>query len=347
MSQTHTIALLGGPSSGKTTFLGRLAGELDLGRIEHLAQHELATDNTAFERLAEPFEDGRFPDRTGEGQALTLDLTLTTRAGLPESTLRLHAADHKGEEVEKLFHTDRNGSWTSAWRDRAEASAILLFIRPEVSRPFPSIAASPDENPWAGMKSNSDTGPTQGIVGEGRIGRSTGPDSVFGPGLKAESKQAHRSAQEGLHIPTEVSAIEVVQFLRHERGLAPGERPKSGSMRVIVLLSAWDEVDERWRRDEKGPQAYLQEEFALLDDFLWSNFHSTDVVALGLSSTGGDLRKSEASDDFLETVEDRNPGYVQYNDGRGRTHTCRDLGLPLYWALRGEDALRLVAHDVD
>ncbi|MBI2374316.1 MAG: hypothetical protein HYV07_10015 [Deltaproteobacteria bacterium] len=134
-----------------------------------------------------------------------------------------------------------------------------------------------------------------------------------------------------MSIPTALSVIELLQFLRKVRGLEPGERPPAGTFRVAILVSAWDAIDPSWRA--QGPTKWLAQEMALFEDTLWSNFRREDTFRFGLSSTGGDLRNESYRRDF------GGGGFVEWADSTGVVRHTRDLALPLYWALFGDLAL--------
>jgi hypothetical protein len=158
---------------------------------------------------------------------------------------------------------------------------------------------------------------------------------VFGP-LAVEGLQEAPRAQpsEPVVVPTALATIELLQFIRYVRGLAPGERPH-GERRlpVALLVSAWDAVDEDWRR--AGPTAYLTQNLPLLTDYLWSNFLPDDVFCFGLSATGGDLLDAS----YRKRYQDDPSGFVEWTDGSGTRQQSRDIGLPLYWLLFGDRAL--------
>jgi hypothetical protein len=125
-----------------------------------------------------------------------------------------------------------------------------------------------------------------------------------------------------------IAMIEVFQFLRHMRGLAPGERPSPGSFRVGVVVSAWDSVAPEWRRE--GPAAYCSEFAPLLRDFLWSNFHLDDAFHFGISSTGGDLH----SKSFAAQYKRAPGGFVEWSVSNSIVQSS-DLSIPVAWALFG------------
>lgn len=320
---TRTITLLGGPESGKTTYLGAFVDALDanqLGDIEKLREPE---DARTLERLTDPLLDGRYPQRT-KGERFAVDLPLRYRDADGGSTeFTLNVGDYDGEEVERLFRNRIDG-WSAEWRARARASALLLLLRPDAIVPLPLLRPRPASAAPQSAKRHRPA----------RFGKD--PASVFGPGLTAEEVPARRivAASEPLRIPTMLAVIELLQFIRHARRLAPGQRPRRGDLRIAVLLGAWDAVESSWR--PRGPADYLSQHMPLLIDFLWSNFDPADVFHFGLSTTGGDLRDDAYRRRYLE-----NPGgFVEHTDATGQVRRSTDLALPIRWALFGDAAMR-------
>jgi hypothetical protein len=315
MSARHA-AVLGGPSSGKSTWLGALwdGAQLGDGGFE---PDGVATDLEAADRLAEPLRGGRYPDRTSlEARALDIALPLRTRPPLPEARLTLATADHPGEELDLVF-ADRR--WTQAWQARGTTGALLLFIAPPSVIPLPRL-------PAGGPPAPTDPG-----------GPGTSPEALgFADLAEPPPRPGAPAAHEPVRVPTVLALVELVQLLRHARGLEPGERPPTGELRVAVLFSQWDAIDPRWQA--LGPEQLLQQEYALLDDLLWSNFHPTDVRVFGLSTTGGDLRDPRHRERYL----DEQKGYVTWTDPEDPRSPKRadDPSLPLAWALFGEPGLR-------
>jgi hypothetical protein len=317
------LALLGGPESGKTTYLGALVDALETGSLRGLERIQLPHDTRPLERLTEPLLDGRYPQRTTKGERFSLDLALRYRRR-DESPFdfSLNVGDYDGEQVERLFK-DRIDGWSAEWRTRSEASALLLMLRPDAIVPLPLLQRRPQ--PDRPQK-------------ERRAPFGSDPTTVFGPGLAAEEVPKRRSAAPDepirIPIPTVLALIEMLQFIRHARGLALGERPPTGGLRVAVLFSAWDAIDKSWRT--RSPADYLSQHMPLLVDFLWSNFHASDVMHFGLSTTGGDLHDSRHRKRYL-----KNPGgFIVWSDATGQLQQSPDLALPIRWALFGDAAMR-------
>lgn len=337
MSDEHnrSVALLGGPESGKTTYLGTLVDALQLESIQDLRLHGLASDSRAMEHLTEALLDGHYPQRTkAERHMLELPIVATEQGRQRPFTLRV--GDYDGEEVERLFR-DRNRGFIQEWKDRAHADGLLIFFRPPAVRPLwrpPGQRAPTEDERWrhlAGLL--TDPAPVASpAISAGQLT----PDKVFGPSLIDEEAPAPRPAQpdDPMKIPTVLAIIELLQFLRHVRGLAPGERPPRGSLRVALMVAAWDAVDRDWQ--QRGAAAYLSEEMPLLEDFLWCNFHGDDVFRFGLSSTGGNLNNPDYQARYLDHEE---RGYVTWTNATGQVVRSADISIPIKWALFGDHFL--------
>lgn len=331
MSPTSTITLLGGPSSGKTTYLGALIDALRAERTPNLLLGDLPDDAEAYNRLAEPLWDGAYPQRT-KAERNTLDLPLRATQGERVEEVSLSMGDYDGEEVERLFK-DRTQGFSPEWKARADARGILLFLRPDALTPLPQLTphlALTDQERMQALK-----------TGEAPKGRAStrsrveaDPEAAFGPGLQAETPEPRIAGpRDAVQVPTVLAVIELLQFLRHVRGLEPGERPPHGEMRVALLSSAWDALDKAWQR--RGPASFFAERAPLLEDFLWSNYHPDDVFRFGLSSTAGDLRDARYQGQYLDDPH----GFVVWTDASGALHKTRNLALPVEWALFGDSAL--------
>jgi hypothetical protein len=315
----RTIALLGGPESGKTTYLGAIIDALDSRALPGLEKVREPEDARTLERLTEPLLDGHYPQRT-KGERFSVDLPLRYRDADDLATdFTLSVGDYDGEEVERLFRNRIDG-WSAEWRGRAGAGALLLLLRPDAIVPLPLL-----------RRHVTTAAPSRPAP---RFG--SDPASVFGPGLAQEEVPARRlvAAHEPLRIPTMLALIELLQFIRHARGLAPGERPQLGALRIAVTLGSWDAVDASWR--DRGPADYLSQHMPLLVDFLWSNFCPADILHFGLSTTGGDLRNDAHRRRYLE----RPGGFVEYAEATGEVRRSADLALPIRWALFGDAAMR-------
>lgn len=308
------LTILGGPSSGKTTYLAALITALRDGVSTVFDTPTLPDDAAVIERLEDDLLDGRYPLRTASStvQALSIELPFKD----DREAASLDVSDYAGEEVERLFER-RDGGWSAEWNARAHASGVLIFIRPPKWEPLPRI------------KPRVAAGP--GL---------SGPERIFArPELDTEVGVTVDLGDE-TRVPTELAAIELLQFLRFVRGLAPGERPPRGSMRVAVLISAWDAVDASWKG--QGPEKFVKQNAALLQQYLWSNYQADDVQIFGLSATGGDLRDPSYKEQFESAGNDEPTGFVVWSDADG-LQTSHDVTIPLAWALMGNSTLKLQA----
>lgn len=342
--KSRTIAVLGGPESGKSTYLGAVVSALEDGQTPGLALDRLSEDIRAWEQLSEPLLEGAYPQRTkAERHQLELPLELVP---LPQGAagtslvneptpLALHMGDYDGEEVERLFR-DRTRGWSDEWRTRAMADGLLLLLRPPALRPIrqqPMRPAPSEAEQWQWLAGRAR--PDDDTTALSAAASTPGPQNYFGPGLVDEEVPTPPPAQpdDPVVIPTVLAIIELLQFIRHVRDLAPGERPRHGSFRIALLVAAWDAVDQDWH--SRGAAAYLGEHLPLLEDFLWSNFHEADVFRFGLSSTGGDLNDPA----YRERYGKHPGGFVTWTNARGQQVRSRNLATPLQWALFGDRAL--------
>lgn len=333
MSQSRTLALLGGPSSGKSTYLGALVDALQLEKIHHLRLGALPKDARGLQYLAEPLLEGRYPARTSANQRLRLVAPLRTHGDyFKESAFTLDIGDYDGEEVDRLFR-DRIHGWTEEWTQRAQAQGLVLLVRPEMLSQLPRLQGPPvdDAARWNRL-TGIEAPPAQR---RGPVSAAPArPEQIF-THLAVGDMPATPWAvpSDPVKVPTVLTLIELLQFIRRVRNLAPGQRPQD--FRIALLFSAWDSVDSAWK--DAGPRAYLDHSLPLLADYLWSNFRTDDVFCFGLSSTGGDLLNPDHARHYLEDPS----GFVTWTGPHGRSET-RDLGLPLYWLLFGDHAFGAV-----
>jgi hypothetical protein len=325
MSRT-TLALLGGPASGKTTYLGALLDGLESGASSRFVLDGSPSDATAHDRLIEPLLDARYPQRT-KAERNRLELPLRMVEGSEAFTLLM--GDYDGEEVERLFQ-DRTRGFSEEWKARSSARGLLLFVRPDALVALPKL--DPDGEASEDARWKALTGKQRADKrAPHRVDR---PERVFGPGLAEETPLPPRAAPDHpVRVPTALAVIELLQFLRHVRGLDPGERPPPGELRIAFVASAWDAVDRSLR--DAGPAGFLAQQAPLLEDYLWSNFHADDVFRFGLSATGGDLRDPRYQEQYRTTPG----GFVEWADATGTIVQTSDLSLPIAWLLSGDRAL--------
>jgi hypothetical protein len=335
MSQPRTLTLLGSQSSGKSTYLGALVDALQLEKIRHLRLGDLADDASALLQLPVPLHEGRYPQRTVANQRVNLEAPLRTHGDFFEdSELTLRIGDYDGEEVERLFK-DRIHGWTEDWRKRAQSEGLMLIVRPSTLRNLPQLQTPPndDSDRWSRLSGNA-VSPAPAFQ---PAPITPHPELLFAPVSLEDVPAPPRAASSApVQVPTVLSSIELLQFIRHVRELAPGERPRGDKrMRIALLVSAWDSVDPAWRR--AGPTAYVSQNLHLLADYLWSNFPPDDVYFFGLSATGGDLNDADYAKRYLNEPS----GFVEWTESTGLRSTP-DIGLPLYWLLFGDRAFGAV-----
>ncbi len=331
MSGQSSITLLGGPSSGKTTYMGAVIRALrSTKKPAHLVLKSLPEDATGYNRLSQPLAGMKYPQRT-KAERHRLDMPMQVNRGETVEDVSLLMGDYDGEEVERLFK-DRNQGYSDEWKARAHARGILLFLRPDALTPLPRLHVPEDLSDRERLLALKSTEQPRSRMRAPKRSASD-PESAFGPGIQdAERKTRPAAPNDRVQVPTILAVIELLQFLRHERDLSPGERPRPGELRIALLASAWDAADVAWQR--KGPREFFAEQAPLLEQFLASNYRREDVTYFGLSSTGGDLN----NEDHKKTYRKNPHGYVEWPDVTGRIHRSRNLALPIEWALFGDEA---------
>lgn len=339
--QARVLGVLGMSDAGKTTYLGRLW----LGVHEKVGRLHAAGIPEQLRPLREVSSHllrSKYPPHTPPGTVTSFVVPLRWAGRKETLPFILSFADYDGEEIERIFN-QRDAAWTEAWKERATSSVgLTIFLRPrKIRRPESArLQSPPDEEPdaanWEHMRGG------ESVARFDAPKRITGEDSAayFSSELMPQSLEdlaPVTDPREQVHPPTAVALVEVLQFLRHERGLDLGELPDADSFRVAVVVSCWDAVSNDWR--DEGPDPFVEKHFPLLYDFLCTNFHSDGVRFFGLSSTGGDL----ADETFRQKYEQSEPelmGELVYHPSpKGSPVSVTDIALPIGWLLEGESAL--------
>ena len=340
MSAARTLALLGGPDSGKTTYISALINGLEEETITSLRIAGSATDQRGWDQLAAPLIDAQYPQRTKKAERQRLDIHLKPSQDADGQPFTLQVGDYAGEEVEDLFRNRIEG-WSQTWREYAQANGLIIFVRETALRtlPHPRFATVLSEQErWAQLagqpavpSSSPPTARTKSTLDD--------PKHVFAGKVLADSERIatpQARPSDPVIIPTVLAIIELLQFIRYERGWAPGEHPPpDDTFRIGLVATAWDAVNTDWQKD--GAAAYFGERLPLLEDFLHCNFAARDVYRFGLSATGGNLEEER----YREAYQDENRrGYVTWRDAAGQQARSPDISIPLQWALFGDRALR-------
>lgn len=303
---SRRVAMLGVPHAGKTVWLGRLWHAVDQGR-RRLTKRGAPDDLTPLRVLGDALEGSRFPDRTNPTAPPTFSVPLSWG----DVTLDLEIADYNGEELDNIW-TQRDAAWSPAWDQRAHADGLAVFVRADrligdssVLRPV-SSRLQPSQQPTAHD--------ARSLLPAG-----TAPDH--------DQRDAPRTV-----LPAAVAIVELLQLLRHIRGLAAGQHDPH--WRVAVLLSAWDAVPPELQA--AGPGAFLRDALGLLDDLLATSFPPDRVRVFGLSAVGGDLEDSDYVKVF-EQGEVDDHGWLSWDADGVRKEA--DITLPIGWLLLGDEAL--------
>ena len=318
MTKVQTVALLGGPGSGKTTWLGAMANLIDQELLPQITKSRLAADIRALDTFIEPLLEGKYPQRTPSDHRAPISLHLSaTQEGGEKSPFTLLVEDFAGEDMERVF-SDR--LWPEAWRRWSEsANGVMLFVRPSELVTLPAIPL-PIKSPFDGLRRPS---PRPARLGP------PDPASAFDADFVPEAPETPQAdPDEPQRVPTTLALIELLQLLRAQRGVATGVRRDHG-LRVAVVVTAWDAVD-----GYRTPNEWLAQNAPILEDYLWSNFAPEDVMRFGLSSTGVNLEEKGNA----QRYEDDPRGFVVWAD-LGQPRRVEDIGLPMRWALFGAPAL--------
>ena len=143
------------------------------------------------------------------------------------------------------------------------------------------------------------------------------------PALEAEAGQSDTR-----RIPTQVLLCELLRFLEHSLA-ADSDTVKP---RVAILVTAWDRLDAQ--RAEKGPIAYLAEEYPLLAGRL-ADISKLNVSVFGVSIVGGDFIDAEFKQRFFD-MDMKEAGYVVQEFDR-EVQKKPDLTIPIAWVCQGLD----------
>jgi hypothetical protein len=126
-------------------------------------------------------------------------------------------------------------------------------------------------------------------------------------------------------VATQIFLTDMLNLLEQNLGKALSlARP-----RVAILAAAWDALPQEVR--EAGPLAYVESEFPMFGGRLRDRGR-LETMAFGTSITGGDLNTQAHREAFLKSNADEE-GYVVYRSEDGELIECKDLTLPVAWAL--------------
>ena len=336
MTSNHRVAILGMRDSGKTTFVGRLWLSVH-SQVGKLRMAGLPQELRPLRQVSDFLLRGEYPPHTRMGELASFNVPLRWQNGDTQQSFVLSFTDYAGEELNRIF-SKRDLAWTDAWKARAEgAFGLLLFLRPkDIKAPrSPRLLDPPSDEEarrWAAV-----TGEVS-VQSAMPSDPDNDPSRFFDRAYLPEQKESrHPEPGQSVDPPTTVALVEVLQFMRHQRGLAMGEVPDPNTFRVAVVVSCWDVVPEDWK--QKGPEPFLHQHFPLVHDFLSTNFLPEGVRIFGLSSTGGDLNEEGFRRQYTASEQEEMGEVVYHPIREGSPRTDSDVTLPIGWLLEGDIAL--------
>ena len=284
------VLMLGGPNTGKSTFLVQLYGRM-AARVGRLVTRSAPADLT-------PISDGL--QRLASG--IPLEHTRTSAEHLVQHLpaamddgrlVDFNIPDYAGETLDDLVKSHRI---PDHWRLLIkESDQWLLFVRLEQFAELPELLSPPIEEaeavpssvpPSAGGQAAA-AGPS-GHAGATSDGRGEVVSSVVGD----------------VGLPLDMRLVELLQMLLHERGARP--RGRLSEPFLSVLLSCWDELS---LPDQSSPACVAAERIPLLWSYVCSAWHEDAVEFLGLSSQGRSLTTGAPDEEFVDTAPQHH-GYL-------------------------------------
>ena len=272
-----TVAFLGLPRTGKSTYLGALWQLAQDPAEPSMVERDVTGDRSYLQRLGDQVargeEIGRTEISTAEGMQLTL--------GFEEGDVTVHIPDLGGETL-RLLVEDR--VWHGRLEDTIAASnAMLLFLHPEKVRLPITIAMAKQI-----LSGGRLTAGTDGAEASDKLGAESGTERElpqFRPGNACTAAQC-------------LDALE--NILVYQRARWP--------VRLGIVISAWDTVDGL-----PTPASWLKDRLPALHSFVNANTDMVDWRLYGVSAQGGRLPGQR--EELLAQGSVRNRVYAQNANG--------------------------------
>ena len=135
------------------------------------------------------------------------------------------------------------------------------------------------------------------------------------------------NAHEAGPTPTQVVLVDWFQFLRATFSDLFGS---SQRVRLGIVVSAWDSLPQEAQKE--APSRFLDQNYALLGQFLRNNSADFDSQVFGVSIVGGDLDQTADFKTSYLAGDPAEAGYSVVDDGKGRARR-EDVLAPIAWAL--------------
>ena len=268
-----TVAFLGLPRTGKSTYLGALWQLVQDSDEPGIVERDVTGDRSYLqelgERVAVGAEIGRTEVASGEGMQLTL--------GFEQGDVRVEIPDLGGETL-RLLVEDR------VWHPRlkntiAAADAMLLFLHPE-EHCLPTAIGIADEV-LKGLESTQGAGDTELA------------DRPDGGSRNAREVPEFENAA-ACTVAQCLDALENILWYRRSRW----------PIRLVIVISAWDTVD-----GSLTPAEWLRDRAPALDSFANANTDMVEWSLYGVSAQGG--RLPDDRDELLARGSVRERAYAR------------------------------------
>jgi hypothetical protein len=240
--------------------------------------------------------------------------------GLAEdrSSLERDKADFR--RGKKLLHTERNlqGPIPELWfEDPRSGRKGQLFL--------PDISGEVFQDQWVDRKwSKAYSSSLQGLSGILLFIRADLPPSnqeLLGEMAKLLSEQRATLPWDARKASPQVQLVDVLQFIA-ERGPLQAD-----TIKLCVLISAWDMVHHPGNIQPKNPTSFLKREWPLLDQYLRTNTKKFRTSIFGVSALGGTEEELEGE---LSDLPPQERVQLVYEDSESK-----DLTSPLRWLIEG------------
>lgn len=295
------VLMLGGPNTGKSTFLVQLYGRMMAGRGQLVARGtpaDLKPISDALKRLASglALEHTRPSDKQ-----MVQHLLASTADG---HHVDLDIPEYAGETLQDLVRSHRI---PDLWRTEIpKAAQWLLFVRLEQFPDLPELLGPPVTH--VATDSAGLNGPAE--------------DSANPNGFTGKGGGSGASIPTHMDLPLDMRLVELLQMLLHERAARP--RGAVSHPFLTVLLSCWDELnlDEGTR-----PYEVAAQRIPLLHSYTRSIWRPEAIEYLGLSSQGRELLIDTPDEEYVDLGPDRH-GFVITAEGEPDPDLTRVVRLP-------------------
>ena len=275
--EPSTVAFLGLPRTGKSTYLGALWQLVQDPAESTIFERDVTGDRSYLQQLGEQVARGKEIGRTEVSSVEGMRLTL----GFDEGDITVHIPDLGGETLRMLVE-DR--IWHPGLEATVAASrAMLLFVHPEEVR-LPMTIAMADEI-LSDLQSSPDTDPPASV---------TGHDADHSTELEPPKFQSASACT----VARCVDALENIFFSQRSRW----------PIRLGIVISAWDTVE-----GSLTPESWLKDRAPALDSFARANTDMIEWSFYGVSAQGGTLPAQR--DELLAQGSVRDRAYAQNASG--------------------------------